>query len=217
MLVWALDRMEPSQLGVRPAEVTFWRPTNETLARHRCPLCDPSLGLEPWCVSFTVDLLHASCGRDGFLLSRWIVVADARRRMGQARHARRDCRFGYALHCSRTGRMAEEEAYHTSFGAPGALTCPEEAWRCFSPRVQKQGHLAGRSFVSAPQIGEISHTQMAEAGPGVLDMVDILNAHGWSLPHAAVADAFRHHHGRSQRSATLACTPIGLMRACIGS
>ena len=123
------------------------------------------------------------------------MVADSRRRMGQARHARRDCRFGYALHCSRNGRMVQEEACHTSIGAPDPLSLvPQEAWGCFSPRVQKQGcrdvwtlHLAGRSFVSAPPIGE------AETSRNLLDLVDFLNTQGWSLPQAAGADAFRHY------------------------
>jgi len=63
-----LDRIEPSSsvsdvgdldtLSVFPVEVTFWRPANETLARHRCPLFDPNLGFEP-CVCLTFDLLHA--------------------------------------------------------------------------------------------------------------------------------------------------------------
>ena len=35
--------------------------------------------------------------------------------------------------------------------------------------------------------------KMAEAGRNLMDMVDILNAHGCSHPQAAVADAFRHY------------------------
>ena len=76
------------QLGVRhgrprcvvgvPVEVTFWRLANETLVRHRCPLFDPNLGLEP-CVCSTVDFLHAlnlgvmnSFCRDGL----WLLILE---------------------------------------------------------------------------------------------------------------------------------------------
>lgn len=62
------DRLEPAaclldvgefdQICVFPHPVVFWRPTLETLARHRNPLFSQALGLTPG-RSMTVDVLHA--------------------------------------------------------------------------------------------------------------------------------------------------------------
>ena len=62
------DRVEPTRmlpnvdgfekLTQFPQEVLFWRPSLETLARHRCPLFCDDTGLEP-ATCMTIDLLHA--------------------------------------------------------------------------------------------------------------------------------------------------------------
>ena len=64
----ANDRLEPSpvlpdvgsleQLTDFPKTITFWRPSAETLARHRNPVFDPEIGMTPR-RSIVVDLLHA--------------------------------------------------------------------------------------------------------------------------------------------------------------
>eukprot|EP00969_Alexandrium_andersonii_P050824 2233455-Alexandrium_andersonii.AAC.1 len=40
-----------------PCQVLFWRPSRETLVRHRCPLWDATIGLTPSRV-LAVDMLH---------------------------------------------------------------------------------------------------------------------------------------------------------------
>ena len=205
-----LDRIGPSSsmsvvgdldtLSVFPVEVTFWRPANETLARHRCPLFDPSLGLEP-CVCLTVDLLHAlhlgvmnTFCRDGL----WLLILDGT-----------------------WGKCATQEE---TVDLPTHCIAHEiDAWYKRRHATHPLDHLT-RFHLSRKKLGDISHracrskdaetnglciwlvealfrhrrlgkevTKMAEAGRNLLDMVDILNAHGWSHPQAAVADAFRHY------------------------
>ena len=63
------DRLEPGgalrQVGDLedvglPAQLIFWRSSNETIARHRCPLlCAEELGLTPT-RALTVDALHTA-------------------------------------------------------------------------------------------------------------------------------------------------------------
>ena len=106
------DVEELDALSVFSVVVTFWQPANEDTCTS------PLLGPRTVCLFDRRPTLRLQFRCDEFLVSRWIVVADPRRRMEQARHARRYCRCGYALHCSRNGRMVEKEACHTSIGAP---------------------------------------------------------------------------------------------------
>ena len=175
-----LDRIEPSSsMSVFPVEVTFWRPANETLARHRCPLFDPNLGLEP-CVCLTVDLLHAlhlgvmnSFCRDGL----WLLILES----AWGKHATQEETVDLATHCI----VHEMDAWYKRRHA----THPPEHLTRFHLSRKKLGDVSHRACKSkgAETYGlciwlvealfrhrrlwkEVS--KMAEAGRNLLDMVD---------------------------------------------
>ena len=144
------------------------------------------------CVSLTVDLLH-SLYRDACFLSRCTVVADSRRRLG-GKHSTQEETVGVAAQCI----VHELDAWWRRRQAEFPLEHPTR----FHFSRKKHGgvsHLACKRR-SAETTG--LRVWLVEAwfrpsrlrkhlpiwrrrGRNLLDMIGILNAHGWALPQRA--------------------------------
>ena len=166
-----------------PGGGDFLATANET----RCPLFDPNLHLEP-CVCLTINLLHAldlgvmnSFCRDGF----WLLILEG----ACCKHASQEETVDVATHCI----VHEMDACNTS----PAFTCPGRSLGMFltvraearAPRrVDSASGLVEALFRHRRLETEV--TKMVDSGRHLLEMADILNAHGWSLPQSNRCSCF---------------------------
>ena len=206
------DRLEPSptlpDVGnlenlALPAVITFWRKSLDTLTRHRNPLFCVATGLSPK-RSMTIDTLHALYL--GVLnvwakTAMWFLLMSGC--FGHLHYADENLRAAVlVLRNSLMAWFKQRRADHPhenlteisdltvkmvgSREAPKLKTKGAETWAIslfLIDQLRSTGHVTGPD-----------HVRLLHAGECLQRMVQIWNAHSWTIPEAEQEQLFAHYN-----------------------